>query len=106
MSWLRFECTTSFSDSHDTVQGILGNVTWFNEYVPKGEDRIAEVILWLCHSMGLCCTIVGEYAMYRVGKLVSRPNSPALYIAWPQTWSSEVAVLLQEQPTPKFTLGV
>ena len=105
MSWLKYEGTTNFKDSHDTVQGILGNVTWFNEYVPKGEDRIAEVILWLCHSMGLCCTIVGVYAMYRAGKLASRPKSLALYIARPQTWSPEIAVLLQEQTTSRFDLG-
>jgi len=106
MAWLKFEGTTSFTDGHDTVQGILGNATWFNEYEHKGEDRIAEVMLWLCPSMGLCCTIVGEYAMYREGKLASRPKSLALYIARPYTWSPEISVLLQEQPTPQFTLGV
>jgi len=77
---------------------------WFNEYQPSGEDRIAEVMLWLCHSMGLCCKIVGEYAMYRAGKLASLPDSPSLYIASPQTWSPEIAELLQEQPSPKFAL--
>jgi len=83
MAWLKFEGTTSFMDSHDTVQGILGNATWFNEYEHRGEDRIAEVMLWLCHSMGLCFTIVSEYAMYSVGKLTSRPKSLALYIYRP-----------------------
>jgi len=94
MSWLRFEGITSFTDRQDIVQGILGNANWLNEYVPKSENRIAEVMLWLCHSMGLCGTIVGEYAMYRAGKLASRANSPALYKARHQTWSSEFAVLL------------
>jgi len=56
--------------------------------------------------MGLCCTIVGEYAMYRAGKVASRPDSLALYIASPQTWSSEIAVLLQEQPSPTFAMGM
>ena len=78
MAWQKFEGHTSFADSHDTIEGILGNATWFNEYVPRGEDRIAEVMLRLCHSMGLCCSIVGEYAMYRAGKLTSRPDSLAL----------------------------
>jgi len=55
--------------------------------------------------MGLCCSIVGEYAMYRAGKLASRPDSLTLYIASPQTWSSEIAVLLQEQLSPTFALG-
>jgi len=44
--------------------------------------------------------------MYRGGKLASRPQSIALYIACPpQTWADEIAVLLQEQPTPAFSLG-
>ena len=64
-----FEGSTGFSDSHDTIQGIAGSGMWFNEYVPSGEDRFAEVMSWQCHSMGLCCTIVGEYAMYRAGRL-------------------------------------
>jgi len=54
-----FQGNTTFTDSHDTIQGIVGNVTWFKEYVPRGEDHIAEVLLWQCHSMGPCCTIVG-----------------------------------------------
>jgi len=103
MAWQTFEGSTSFTDSHDTIQGTAGNVTWFNEYVPSGEDHIAEFLLWQCHSLGLCCTIVGEYALYRVGKLASRPDSLALYNASPlQTWSSEIAVLLQEQPSLHF----
>ena len=106
ISWLRFEGTNGFTDSHDTVQGMLGNATWLNEYEPRGEDRIAEVMLWLCLSMGLCCTIVGEYPKYRAAKLASRPKSLVLYIARPKTWFTEIAVLLQEQPTPQFELGV
>jgi len=105
MAWQKFGGSTSFTDAHDTIQGLAGNATWLNEYVPSGEDRIAEVMLWLCHSMELCCTIVGEYAMYRAGKLASRPDSLAPYIASPQTWSSEIAVLLQDQPSPTFALG-
>jgi len=99
-----FEDSTSFSDSHDTIQGIAGNGMWFNEYVPSGEDCFAEVMLWLCHSMGLCCIIVGEYAMYRAGKLASRHDSLAFYIASPQMWSSELVVLLQAKPSPTFAM--
>jgi len=105
MAWQRFEGSTSFTNNRDTIQSLAGNATWLNEYEPRCEDRIAEVILWLCHSMGLCYTIVGEYAMYRAGKLASRPHSLFLYIASPQTSSSEIAVLLQEQPKPTFALG-
>jgi len=57
MAWQKFEGSTSFTDTHDTIQGLAGNVTGFNEYEPRGEDRIAEVNLWLCHSMGLCCKL-------------------------------------------------
>jgi len=55
--------------------------------------------------MGLCCTIDGEYALYRAGKLASRPNSLAVYIARPQTWSYDIAELLEEQPSPTYALG-
>jgi len=51
---------------------------------------------------GSMLTIFDEFAMCRAGKLASRPDSLALYIASPQTWSSEIAVLLQEQPSPTF----
>jgi len=74
MAFPNFKGNTCFTESHDTLQGIAGNVTCFNEYVPSGEDRIAEVILRQCHSMGLCCRIVGEYAIYRAGKVASRPD--------------------------------
>ena len=68
MAWQKFEGSTSFTDTHYTIHGLAGNVAWFNEYEPMGDDRIAEVMIWLCHSMGLCCSIVSEYAMYRAGK--------------------------------------
>jgi len=102
----KFGGSISFTDAHDTIQCLAGNATWLNEYVPVGEDRIADVMLWLCHSMGLCCTIVGEYAMYRAGKLKSRPDNLSLYIAIPQTKSSEIDVLLQDQPSTNFVWGV
>jgi len=105
MAWQKFEGSTSFTDTHDTIQGLAGNVTWFNEYEPIDEVRIAEVMLWLCKSMRLCCTIVGEYVMYRAGKLASHPNSLAHNIARLQTWSYEFALLSQEQPSPPFKLG-
>jgi len=106
IAWQQFEGRTSSNDTHDTIQFLAGSVTWFNEYETRGEDRVAEVMLWLCHSMGLRCTIVSEYAMYIAGKLASRPYSLALYIARPQTWSYEIAELLQEQPSPTFAMGV
>jgi len=105
MAWQMFGGSTSFTDAHDTIQGLAGKATWLNEFVPMGGDRIAEVMLWLCYSMGFYCTIMGKYAMYRAEILASRTDSIALYIACPQTWSSEIAVFLQDQPTPTFALG-
>ena len=64
LSGQNFEGITGFTDSHDIIQSEAGNFTWLNEFVPSGEDRVAEFLLWACHSMGLCCTIAGEYAMY------------------------------------------
>jgi len=104
MALQKFGGSTSFTDANDTIQDLAGNATWLCEYVPVGEDRIAEVLLWLCHSVGLCCTIVGEYAMYRAGKLASRPNSLTLYIASPQTRSPEIDMLLQE-PSANIAWG-
>jgi len=105
MAWLIFGGSTSFTDRHETIQDLLGNDTWFNQYEPRGEDCIAEDVLWLCHTIGLCCTVVGEYAMYRAGKLASRPKSMALYIARPETWSPEFNLLMKETGTPRFKLG-
>jgi len=101
----KFGGGTTLTDAHDTIQDLAGNATWLCEYTPVGEDRIAEVLLWLCHSEGLCCTIVGEYAMYRAGKLASDPNSITLCIANPQTKSREIDMLLQEQQSANFAWG-
>jgi len=106
MATKKFGGSNSFTDANNTIQCLAGNATWLKKYLPVGEDLIAEVMLWLCHSMRLCCTIVGEYAMCRAGKLASRSDSLALYMASPQTWSSEIAVVLQDQPSPTFALGV
>jgi len=80
VSVLNFDGSTGFTDSHNTMQSEVGYVIWFNELVPSSEDRIAEVLIWACHSVVLCCTIAGEYAMCRGGKLASRHDSIALYI--------------------------
>jgi len=80
---VKFDRSTGFTDSHDAIQREVGNDMWFNEFVPCGEDRIAEILIWVCHSVGVCCKITGQYAIYRGGKLASRPHSIALYIACP-----------------------
>jgi len=40
-----FGDSKGFTDSHDTFQSKVGNVTWFNVFAPSGEERIAEVVL-------------------------------------------------------------
>ena len=86
-----FDGSTGFTDAHDNIQTKDGNVTWLNEFAPSvesSEKRIAEFLLWAFHTLGLCCTIAGEYAMYRSGKLISRLNSIFIFIAsHPQKWS-------------------
>ena len=44
--------------------------------------------------------------MYRAGKLASRPKSLSLYISRPLTRSPEFDLLMQENETPQFELGV
>jgi len=49
-----FGGSNSFTDAHDTIQGLAGNATWLNEYVPVGEDRIAK----LCYGYAILCVSV------------------------------------------------
>ena len=96
-------------DVLDKLQHVAGNATWFNEFTPgiEGSDkRIAEVLLRLFHSFALCCTIAGEFAMYIAGKLVSRPDSITLYVAYHnQILYSDISSLLQLLRTLAFSLG-
>jgi len=73
-----FDGSTGFTDSHDAIQREVVKGIWFSEFVTCG-----EALLCVCHSVGLCCKIVGEYALHRGGKLASRPQSIALYKACP-----------------------
>jgi len=57
------------------------------------------------YRLGLCCRIVGQFAMYIGGKVTSHPNLITIYTAYhPQKLSSEIAVLLQITHTPAFSL--
>jgi len=79
-----FDGSTCFTDAHDNKQTEAGNITWLNEIstsIKGSEERIAEALLWLFHTLGFCCTIAFEFAMYVIGKLVSRPDSISMYIA-------------------------
>jgi hypothetical protein len=74
----------SLTDAYDAVQAQAGNATWVGEILPVVEGpskRIAEVLLWLFHSLGLCCATVGESAMYIGVKLRSHPDLLTIYIA-------------------------
>ena len=36
MAWLKFGGSSSFTDRHETIQDLLENDTWFNQYEPGG----------------------------------------------------------------------
>ena len=58
---------TRLNITHDAVQSRAGNATWVDEFIPVVEGstkRFAEVLLWLCHNVGLCFAIVREFAIY------------------------------------------
>ena len=94
---------------HDTLQTVAGYATWFNEITPgiEGSDkRVADVLPRLFHSLALCCTIAGEFAMYIAGNLVSRPDSITIYVAYHrQNLSSDISALLQFKRTLAFPFG-
>lgn len=104
-----FDGETSFVDAHDLLQTKAGNATWLNEFSPVIEGpkkHIAEVLLWMLHTLDLCCVIAGEYAMYLAGKLEAHPNLITIYIAHcPQKLSSDISVLLQLKHTTAFSFG-
>ena len=109
MKEIKFSGTSSLTDTHDSIQGRAGNVTWVSEFNPVVKDSrklIAEALLWLCFSFELCCAIVGDYAMYIAGKLASPSNFLTIYVAPPpQKSSNEIAILLQKQRTSAFSYG-
>jgi hypothetical protein len=68
---------------------------------------VAEVLLWLFYRLGLCCGVVGQFAMYMGGKVTSHPNLITIHTAYhPQKLYHEIAVLLQINHTPAFRLKV
>ena len=103
-----FDGLTTLTDAHDSVQTLAGNATWLNQFSPvvKGREKnVAEVLLWLFYRLGLCCGIVGRFAMYIGGKVTSHPNLITIYMAYqPQNLTSEISVLLQITNTPAFSL--
>jgi len=104
-----FTGATDATEAHDKIQTVAGNATWFNEFTPgiEGSDkRFADVLLRLFHSLALCCTIAGEFAMYIAGKLVSSPDSITMYVAYHrQNMSSDISALLQFERTRAFPFG-
>ena len=58
-----FEWSHILTDTHDAVQSVAGNATWFNEFIPFVEGcrkRFAEVLLLLCHILGLVLCSCGS----------------------------------------------
>jgi len=98
-------CT--IANAHDAPQATARNTTWLNEFLPVVEGpkkRIARVLLWLFYNLGVCCTIVGEFAIYIGGKLASHPNVTTIYITYhPQKLCPEISALLHICPVPAFS---
>ena len=103
-----FTGATDATEAHDKIQTVAGNATWFNEFTPGiecSDKRIADVLL-LFHLLALCCATGGEFAMYINGKLVSRPDSITIYVAYHrQNFSSDISALLQLKRTLAFSFG-
>lgn len=106
---LTFDGATSHTDVHDSVQAQAGTATWVPEFDPVVEGRckfIAEALLWLLHSFGLCGAIAGEFASYMAGKLASQPEVLGKYVAYhAQMESPDINILLQRQRALLFSLG-
>jgi len=99
---------SGFTDAHDVIQTKARNATWFCEFMPTigGSDRhIAEVLLWLFNTLGICCAVAGEFATYIGGKLASHPDLITMYIAYDgQKCSSDISIILQLQRALSFSL--
>ena len=103
-----FDGATSIVDAHEDLQVAAGNATWLNQFSPVIEGpqkRIAEALLRLFYNIGLCCTRVGDFAMYIGGKLTAHPDLITIHIAYhPQMLCPEISALLQIFPIPAFFL--
>jgi hypothetical protein len=103
---LTFDGATDINDTHDTVQAIAGTATWVPMFSPVIEGSckyIAEVLLCLLHSLGLCCGIVDEFPAYMAGKIVSQPELLSIYVTYnTQMDSSDIDTLLQKNPYRSF----
>jgi len=77
LAGLTIEEATDLTDIHDTVQAQAGTTTWVLEFSPMIEGSckfVAEALLWLLHSRGLCCATVEEFAAYMGENIVSQPE--------------------------------
>ena len=77
-----FDGATTLTDINDSVQAIFGNATWVSEFSPVVKDPekyVAEAALWLIYKLGLCCEIVGQFAMYIGGKVTSYTDLINIY---------------------------
>jgi hypothetical protein len=103
-----FDGATSLADIHDSVQAEAGNATWCNEFLPivkSCERKVAEVLLRLFHKLGLCCGIVGDFAMYIAGKTPTHSGCITIYTGYhPAKLTTDIGILFQITPTAAFTL--
>jgi hypothetical protein len=102
-----FSGDTTLTDSHDAVQKIAGSAIWFNEFLPKvarPNKLLAEALLCMLHTLGMCGVIVGQYAMYVAGVLPFHPGIITIYIPRHQQHRSpDVSIVLQFQHTLAFS---
>jgi len=55
------------------------------------------------YNLGLCRTVVGEFVMYKGGKLASHPDLITIYIAYhPQKFCPEISVFIANFPYSCF----
>jgi len=101
-----FDGATSIVDAHDALQVAAGNATWLNQFSPAegSQKRIAKALLWLFYNPGLCCTIVGDFAVYIGDILTAHPDLITVFIAYhQQKLCPEISSLLQLSPTTAFS---
>jgi hypothetical protein len=102
---LTFDGATHLNDTDNTVQAIAGTATWVPIFSPVMEGSrkyIAEVLLCLLHTLGLCCGIV-EFPAYMAGKIVAQPELLSVYTAYnTQMDSSDMDIFLQKTPYISF----
>jgi hypothetical protein len=88
-----FAGTNKITDIHGAFCAEACNATWASEFIPAPDRphmRFLLALLWVFHSAGMCCAVVGENATYMAGVF---PNSYdiAIYVAYTLLINSDIA---------------